>query len=327
MFITLRCNSNMQLYPTNKPTEYVVALRKPVDLDGSGNVWEAALFSIQFTQGWNNVRQDTMLRLFVKPTMALPTEEAVAAAGKAELFYRESPGWAAVDSDCGDYMMQSYSDHNTDSVDDKWTYYKLHVPKGYYQSVQQVGEMISKQFDKAYGSYNAHLDMEMDYATGYVRFIPRGCKVIMFDTTKYLMDLLGMPCAKHTETDFTSLKAAYGKWTTYQVTMTLEGTKKRHLDVMHSMCVYSDMIEAQPVGDVEAPLLGIVPVGSAQPGERVHYASNPLSYLPLSALFMRTIRTELRTDAGDPVPFAGASDNVVCCIRMRRARRSTNFAL
>ena len=131
-----------------------------------------------------------------------------------------------------------------------------------------MGEVISKQFDKAYGSYDAHLDMEMDYATGHVKFIPRGCKVVMFDSTKYLMDLLGIPCAKHKERDFTELRRGYGKWTTYQVTASLAGTKKPQLYVMHSMYVYSDLIEAQPVGDVEAPLLGIAPVGTAQPGER-----------------------------------------------------------
>jgi hypothetical protein len=190
--------------------------------------------------------------------------------------------------------------------------------------VQQVCEVISRQFEQAYGSHNAHLDMEMDYTTGFVKFVPRGCQIIMFDTTTYLMNLLGIPCTKHTETDYAPVS---GIWTTYKVSQSLQGTKKPHLDVMHSIYVYSDLIEAQPVGDVEAPLLGIVPVGPAQPGERVHYPFNPLSYLPLSASYMRTIRIELRTDAGDPVPFAAASDNVVCCIRLRRAHRYTNFAL
>jgi hypothetical protein len=327
MLITLPSNSNMQLYPSNKPTEYVVSLRKPIDLDGSGNDWEAALLSIQFTQGWNNVRQDTMLRLFVLPKKVLPSESAVAAAGRTELFYRETPSWNAVDGDCADHMLSAFPDEEGDDVDDKWTYFKLRVPRGYYQSIQHVGEVISKQFDLAYGMYDAHLDTEMDYATGYVKLVPRGCKVVVFDTTKYLMDLLGIPCVKHTETDYTRINSAYGKWTTYKVTGSLQGTKKPHLDVMHSMYVYSDLIEAQPVGDVEAPLLGIVPCGSAQPGDRQHYAFNPLSYLPLSASFMRTIRITLCTDAGDPVPFAAASDNVVCCIRLRRARRTTNFPL
>jgi len=123
--------------------------------------------------------------------------------------------------------------------------------------VQQVGDVISKQFEKAYGSCGAHLDAELDYTTGFIKFVSRGCKVIMFDTTaKYLMNLLGIPCTKHTETDCTKLNSAYDKWTTYKVNGSLEGTKKPHLDVMHSMYVYSDMIEAQPVGDVEAPLLG-----------------------------------------------------------------------
>jgi hypothetical protein len=113
----------------------------------------------------------------------------------------------------------------------------------------------------------------------------------------------------------------------YRSTVSLEGSKKPLLDVMHSMCRYPGMIEAQPVGDIEAPLLGIAPVGTAQPGERVHHALNPLGYLPLSASFTRAVRTELRTNAGHPVPFTAASDNVVCCIRLRHAGHRTNFAL
>jgi hypothetical protein len=327
MLITLPSNSSAEQHPTNKPTEYTVTLRKPIDLDGNGNEWEAALLSMQFTQGWNNVRQETMLRLFVLPTKALPTKVSVAAAGKTELFYREAPGWLATDADCGDFMLANYYDSNTDGVDDTWTYYKLRVPIGYYHSVQQVGEYISKQFEKAYGSYGAHLDMEVDYTTGFVRFLPRGCKVFIFDTSKYLMGLLGLRCTMHTERDFTQYKSSYGIWRTYKVVESLQGTRKPQLDVVHSMYVYSDLIEAQPVGDVEAPLLGIVPIGSAEPGERVHYAFNPLSYLPLSATYVRSICIELRTDNGDPVPFAAASDNVVCCIRLRRAHRSTNLML
>jgi len=325
--ITLLSNSNMEQYPSNKPTEYVVSLRKPIDLDGSGSDWEAALLSIQFTQGWNNVRQDTMLRLFVKPTKALPTEQAVAASGKTELFYREPPSWSAVDADCADHMLAAYHDAEGGEVDATWTYYKLRVPKGYYQSVQHVGEIISKQFEKAYGSHNAYLDMEVDYATGYAKLVPRGCQVVVFDTTKYLMDLLGIPSTKHTEMDYGVVRSEYGKWTTYKVSGSLQGTRKPRLDVIHSMHVYSDLIEAQPVGDIEAPLMGIVPIGSAQPGERVNYAFNPLSYLPLSASFMRNIRITLCTDNGDPVPFAEASDNVVCCIRLRRGHRYTSIGL
>jgi hypothetical protein len=61
--------------------------------------------------------------------------------------------------------------------------------------------------------------------------------------------------------------------------------------VMYSMYVCSDLIEAQPVGDIEAPLSGIVPVGTAQPVERVNYAFNPLSCLP--CLLRSCIRSAL----------------------------------
>ena len=84
------------------------------------------------------------------------------------------------------------------------------------------------------------------------------------------------------------------------------------------MYVYSDVIERQPVGDSDAPLLGIVPVGDAAPGSRQHYPFNPLIYLPVSQAYIRNIHITLATENGDPVPFAAVSDNVVVCLRFRR---------
>jgi hypothetical protein len=64
-------------------------------------------------------------------------------------------------------MLAGLPENNTNGgLDDTETYFKLRVPKGCYHSVQQVGDVTSKQIGEAYGIYDAHLDMEMDETTG-----------------------------------------------------------------------------------------------------------------------------------------------------------------
>jgi hypothetical protein len=137
-----------------------------------------------------------------------------------------------------DHMPAGFpEDDASDGVDDKWTYYKLRVPKGYCQGVQHVGEVASKQFDAAYGMHNSHLDMETDYATGYAKRIPRGRKVVMFDTKKYLMDLLVCHVRITERLIIVVWKGNMANGLTYKVTGWLRGTKKPHQNVMHSMYV------------------------------------------------------------------------------------------
>jgi hypothetical protein len=155
------------------------------------------------------------------------------------------------------------------------------------------------------------------FTTGYVKLIPSRCQVILQDGNTYCAEILGLPTTKVKEQDFSSLPSERGR-PAKLYTVELTGTRKPKLDVLHSMYVYSDVIERQPVGDTDAPLLGIVPAGNTTPGERVHYAFNPLIYLPLSQAYIKDIRITLATENGDPVPFASASGNVVCCLRFRR---------
>jgi hypothetical protein len=160
-------------------------------------------------------------------------------------------------------------------------------------------------------------DGEVDFTTGYVKLVPSRCQVILLDGDTYFAEILGLPATKVLERDFSSPQSERGRPATlYNVDLT--GTRKPKLDVLHSMYVYSDVIERQPVGDTDAPLLGIVPVGNMAPGNRAHYAFNPLIYLPVSQAYIRNIRITLATGNGDPVPFAAASDNVVVCLRFRR---------
>ena len=317
--VTLPSNSNMVKYPTNKPTEYTVSLRTALDFGKAHTDWEVALVYAQFTQGWNNVRHDCTLRFLVK-IPKLPTEEAARAAGHRELFNREIP-MGSPDGDWEDYLADVYlealAEAKTIGAANEYVYYKVVLRASYFASVQALLDHVSRLFDLAFSRYGASLDYQVDFTTGYAKFVASRCNVILVDGGTYFAGLLGLPNKRVAYRDYTAISAERGRPASlYAVELT--GSRKPGLDVLHSMFVYSDVIERQPVGDSDAPLLGIVPVGSVAPGHRVHYAFNPLLYLPVSQCYIRNINIQLATETGDPVPFASASDNFICCLRFRR---------
>ena len=52
MFLTLRSNSSMNIFPENKVSDYTVHLPKEINLSGS---WELGLFKILYPNSWYNI--------------------------------------------------------------------------------------------------------------------------------------------------------------------------------------------------------------------------------------------------------------------------------
>jgi len=322
--VTLPSNSSMDKYRENKPTDYTIVLRSALDFGNAHADWEVALVYAHFTQGWNNVRKDCLVRLLVK-IPKLPKQPE--ANQPPELFHREIP-FNQDGTDWEDNLASAYADDLAEAANstfklDEWVYYRMLLRASNYPSVQAFLEHIRKHFDLAFGRFGASLDGEVDFTTGYVKLIPSRCQVILLDGNTYFADILGLPTTKVKERDYSAIRGGHGR-PAKLFSVDPIGTRKPKLDVLHSMYVYSDVIERQPVGDTDAPLLGIVPVGNKAPGERAHYPFNPLIYLPVSQAYIRNIRITLATENGDLVPFATASDNVVCCLRFRRKPSSKN---
>ncbi len=82
-----------------------------------------------------------------------------------------------------------------------------------------------------------------------------------------------------------------------------------------SLFVYIDIISYQVVGDIEAPLLAVLPYDVKLTKDKKlnldrptkYYSRNLLDYKDLITGAIHTIRTEIRTDTGQLVPFANSS--------------------
>jgi hypothetical protein len=86
----------------------------------------------------------------------------------------------------------------------------------------------------------------------------------------------------------------------------------------NTIYVYSDVIKYQIVGDIQAPLIGTVPVQGKR-GEQVYWSFSPAYYIPINKTAISTIELRLCNETGDLVPFDEGSD-VLCKMHFRRRR-------
>ena len=86
---------------------------------------------------------------------------------------------------------------------------------------------------------------------------------------------------------------------------------------MNSLYVYSDIVGQQRVGNTSAQLMDIAPVQGA-PGQRAHYAFDPLTYLPVNRSFIETIHIIIHDGNESEILFPDDVQNVVCRLHFRR---------
>lgn len=95
---------------------------------------------------------------------------------------------------------------------------------------------------------------------------------------------------------------------------------ERVIDVhqgFYSLYVYCSLVEPRVVGDVEVPLLRIVPV-QGNDGEVITKSYENVQYLPLLQKSFNTVEIDIKKDTGDKVPFERGKLVVTLHFRRRR---------
>ena len=87
---------------------------------------------------------------------------------------------------------------------------------------------------------------------------------------------------------------------------------------INTLYLYTDVICNQPVGDISAPLLRIVPVPHRRAGEIVTFTYQTPHYLPVKSKYIDTIQVDIRSDFGEKVPFQ--SGKLVIKLHFRACR-------
>ena len=347
-WVTLPSNSNLETDPTNRCDDYVVRLRKPL-LVGSGDDdrtgWEAALLSIQYSPDFRNFETANIYVVLEHAAQARQSQaqaavtEEVPAVGLLPFMYSavavqqavqaraaqlttdsaRTVSTAPIESDRAvdryvKKLIELCDGNKMDGYDKARTVVgKATIVGGYFQSSNELGTYVCKQLTElTKPKYNSQWTFlagnpNADSTHPWNNISLEGGKAKLFVDDVKLATALGM-----------STVAATGQLEGLHL-MSKHATFHPKPDLIHSLYVYTNVTQYQAVGNIEAPLLGIVPVERVGSGVRSHWAFSPPCYLGVSKSYIDSIHVKIRTDRGERIHF-GPGTNVVCCIRFRKKR-------
>ena len=330
--ITLPSSASKNIFPQNQPNSFRVQLPRPLLLTPLEN-WEVGLVHVQFPQNWPNVIESTRLGLIVQ----FETDAFAEGAVKPRQTRRPP---SVQDSDfeesMRDFMKPPRSSKEPfDGEKRLKAFYPFDIVTGHFDTITDLGLYICEQFREhvvfpwqsliSSNKENLKMDFIFDPLMKRARFLVSGpITASIVCTNNYVMHtLLGFESTWR-ETECGTRKPLH--W--YEVPS--ESKQPASLETLSSLYIYSDICKYQIVGDVEAPLLGIVPLQPVQGGQggkgigvahQHFYSFNPPYYMGLAKDQITNIRIELKTEYGSAFPFDNDPNNSVCCrLHFRKGR-------
>jgi hypothetical protein len=346
--VTLPSNSNVLSYPSNRGHNYVVRLSTPISLASQtlndDPHWEVALTTVQYTNTFYQLREDV-------------TIYAVVIVPNVESIQIHSPFGKTIQLDV-DFTMESTGVRelretqrrilrpfvkDATNKDEKWFVVlgEFIVPAGEYKVPLDIARRVVKGFNSVFSNFRYQYRMQVERVGSGGRF--------RFTAESKLTNPIQGPRAEPPSPRPDGIAVDYGDESrlgkynfllyTQQIAISPPlGQVLASIDdkdepiyyispisantplfsTAHSLYVYSDIIDHQRVGNTSAQLMDIVPVQGAA-GRRVHYVSDPLTYLPVSRNYIETIHITIHDENGSALLFPDDTDNVICRLHFRRA--------
>lgn len=284
-YLVLPSNSSMKYYPENTVTHYITQLPKTLKMPGE---WVVALTEIQFPRTFLHLDESNNSNRLAQPINARSSRQEL-------ITDKIKP--------------KSKSDGNTIVKTSKL--YHVEIPAGVYASVQSLIDTINESY-----LFAKHIRFEYNEDVGglvSLKRIPNSCILdecelphLVFMNAKLcraLGFLPGQTMDIHKNWRFLA---------TYPASLSLALPDK--------LFVYTDICENYITGDVQTPLLRIVPVDNTNYiyGSIQTKAFSPPIYLPLLRTEFSTIEIDIRTDTGDPIPFQ--SGTLTVTLHFKRIR-------
>ena len=280
--------SNVASTKVNTPADFTTEL--PCELELAGD-WEAALIETHYFNEWPNFEACQLL-------MHLKTITPNATANEdfdirwAEGLIEDTERAAKITSGI----------HSG---------FKMTIPKGYYAEVKDVLEYIRREWQRRMGA--VELGYEVDSYSGRVKFtIQERGKA----STEFILSIVSKSdyFGKHMGFD-SSPMLLFGSDTWHSMKTSGVGARRALLNDIHSIYVYSDVIDYQIVGNTRATLMGVIPV-TGKHRQQQAWQFNPLQYISVSKKSVSSIQLQLCTPQGDPIPFM--SGDTLCRLHFRR---------
>ena len=171
-----------------------------------------------------------------------------------------------------------------------------------YDGVKGLCETICLQFKE---KFLADTILQYQIVNGKVKFFCPTALVWMVSSTPYLFQRLGLP----------PMERIVDGRTLYILGHNQKAPLRAYLDDVHSIFVYSDIIDYQIVGNSKAMLLGVFPTKGVH-GEQQSWQFNPLQYISVKMRAVQSIQLKLWTPTGELVPFQ--SGDTLCRLHFKR---------
>lgn len=180
--------------------------------------------------------------------------------------------------------------------------YELYIRDGYYETEEQFVNEVNE-----YTRTHLKEAMRECFSFGYDR-LTKSCYLevrveaqrdLSFKFNETMTRVLGFEKLNIDE-ELAKVKKKLAQSQTYTIKLT--NRQPMRLNSIFNLMVYSDIAQSSVIGDVEAPLLRVVPI------EHGHWRNQcttftRIQYLPISQKQIRSITVYIFTDYGTPVPF------------------------
>jgi len=176
----------------------------------------------------------------------------------------------------------------------------IKIPKGHYDSISQIGELITKRIDPVQ-------QMKPNFSEITQKF--------EFSNKLYEMIFASLDANLFVRLGYNAQTARIDDTTFSLARVDREGDIRGTLDELNTIFVYSDIVDYQIVGNTKATLMGVFPT-TGRHYEQQSWQFNPFQYMGVSSEEIRSINMVLRTPQGDPVPFL--SGDSLCRLHFRR---------
>ena len=337
----LPSNSSMTYFPSNKPNNFTTQFPLKYNLEGE---WEAALIDVQYpypSLKWKGSAEVAVLVTTKNERPALDDDfdqmiyqyyfanhSALPPAvipNHPKLVYKDNQITVIPAKDATASALKPeqaslvlFEKNGVISVTpgDKFSYYRFTFEPGHFNSISQLCEKFNYQLLDVYTKTikTAAKPPTLTYNDAIDRlWLTSGDEFATILTDdEPLRRRFGIP----TQTIYRSDKKL-AAWASYP-TKDTRGDFSPQVDLIQSMFVYSDIIKYQTVGDVQAPLLGVLPV-KGESKHQSYWACQPPYYIPIVSNNFNTINIRLCTDSGDPFPLVD-NGKVICRLHFRRKR-------
>jgi hypothetical protein len=302
----------MGTHPSNEPANFTVKLSEPLNLEGD---WEAALVSVQYTPNCRSF--DKAIKMIVGYSSVNLPKYHYSGIYSAMSARRHRPASLGLNEllkqlECDTILSAAENAANQQSPNENIKVRLITIPPKYYSSVEALGLEICALVKSALHDETVQIRYEYDSALKRGQFVTSMCELLFVtEYSEVLGEILG-----HAQQKIDCICKGHDLRV-----VSPYGTSEPKLTKVHSLWLYSNIIQNQQVGDSKVPLLGIIPFQGLTT-DRVHYTVNPVHFQALNRSHISEIAIQIVDDRGKRIPFVtGANEeNLVCCLRLRRRK-------